>query len=592
MKRYEFDHDEVNQSFENGNKNARIFELIREREAYEKHSADFSVIITFLLIIMISCTLTVWATGHCDDWGADNRVEARPLGQEIALDNAWCSANQYQCNACSGDFDFTPTPSLDRTMTLRANGCRTSYDVFQEMHTITKELSSNPLTLSILAEGGIAGDGGFTVSEGQAYGILASAIALASLDRSDRRRLGAIDMFYGYFNGWKKMCENSSPAPCQSIMYCNGYVSCSCGIPFWYYLREYLDFALTHITSLYFERGKTACLPGWKHTSDLSTKIGDDAAPDADADAIVGMIIALKALEDDPFKPEWYNNLREWTERSCTQFLADNNVLSSSKSHRLLKLGTCWGGWNSAGNNPSYHAPGAFRIMRDFQINFGPRSYNFPTMGDTLSLPEKWNSLIDTSYKFLETVKCPESSLVPNWALVQELDNSTLGNYPGTFSAAGTPQREFGSEASRTMWRVTLDAAVYPDESTDQARDFLTPLLEQMVSTFDPTVPTGGNYFPGLLSKDMISSCDHVTSVSNGDFWWKDGFMFGPLYSTLVHHASDELFQGKSFTQQTMVDTACNITSNVAGTYYSRSWNVLSTMTLNGDVARVGQLLR
>ena len=103
------------------------------------------------------------------------------------------------------------------------------------------------------------------------------------------------------------------------------------------------------------------CLPGWKHTGDLSGIEGTGAAPDGDVDAIIGMIIAIKAVEDDSIRPDWYDVVRDWADRSCTQFLADNTVLSTSGLHRLLKLGSCWGGWESDGNNPSYHAPGHYR---------------------------------------------------------------------------------------------------------------------------------------------------------------------------------------------------------------------------------------
>merc|ERR1711862_849288 len=110
-----------------------------------------------------------------------------------------------------------------------------SIDAFSHMEDLTYVVSTYPYTLSILAEGGAAGPGGSVVSEGQGYGLLTSAIALASLEPSDPKRNNIMNKFYGYFNGWKKMCINSSPSPCQSPQYC------------------------TH------SGGKAPCLPGWKH---------------------------------------------------------------------------------------------------------------------------------------------------------------------------------------------------------------------------------------------------------------------------------------------------------------------------------------
>merc|ERR1711862_846788 len=148
--------------------------------------------------------------------------------------------------------------------------------------------------------------------------------------------------------------------------------------------------------------GKAPCLPGRKHKGDLSEVEGTGAAPDGDEDAILGMIIAIKALEKSQNLPSWYDELRQWTDESITQFLKDNTALSSSGSHRLLKLGSCWGGWDMYGNNPSYHAPGHFRMMRDFQAAIQSRSYTLPPFVNT----ESWNDLINTSYKFFETTQC------------------------------------------------------------------------------------------------------------------------------------------------------------------------------------------
>ena len=143
--------------------------------------------------------------------------------------------------------------------------------------------------------------------------------------------------------------------------------------------------------------------------ADFSAVEGTGAAPDGDEDAIIGMIIALKAVESDSTKPSWYDEVQEWADRSCTQFLQDNTVLSTSGSHRLLKLGSCWGGWGSEGNNPSYHAPGHFRMMRDFQASIENRSYALPSFVNS----ESWNNLIYTSYKFLEKTQCPHTGLCP-----------------------------------------------------------------------------------------------------------------------------------------------------------------------------------
>merc|ERR1719266_1003155 len=115
-------------------------------------------------------------------------------------------------------------------------------------------------------------------------------------------------------------------------------------------------------------------------------------------------------------------------------------------------------------------------MMRDFQSSITSRSYSLPSFVK----PDSWNMLIDTSYKFLATTQCPDTGLVPTWALVREVDSLSLAKQSGSFSGSGTPQYEFGAEASRTMWRVAIDSVLYPEESKLQAGDFLDPVHSKL----------------------------------------------------------------------------------------------------------------
>ena len=412
-------------------------------------------------------------------------------------------------------------------------------------------VSNSPYILAVVSSGGAAGG---VVSESQAYGILSAGLTLISLEEDNSNYAEAKLKFEGYFNGWRQMCRNSVPSStCQNPKYCDS--------------------------------GGTPCLPGWKHSADLSDIIGSGSAPDGDEDAIVGMIIALKAVQSDQVLPTWYDEVKEWADRSCTQFLQDNTVLSQSGSHRLLKLGSCWGGWGSNGNNPSYHAPGHFRMMRDFQDSIKSRTYTLPSYVNQNS----WNSLIDTSYKFLSTTQCQETGLVPNWALVKEIDSETLEKESGTFSGSGTPQYEFGAEAGRTMWRVAFDAAAYPEESAIQSGTFLNPLYNKLIEHFNPSPLNGWEYF-GQKSLSVEECDSNIVSNVFGSWQW-NYFISAPVFSTLVGGISTESFSGKSFDQQTMVDAACNRVKDTASqSYYPLSWQVIAQMTLNGEVAKAGAL--
>merc|ERR1712161_162499 len=75
-----------------------------------------------------------------------------------------------------------------------------------------------------------------------------------------------------------------------------------------------------------------------------------------------------------------------------------------------------------------------------------------------------------------------------------------------------------------------------------------------------------------------------------GSSWKYNGFMFGPLYSTLSVQATSMTTSA----QQKLVNVACQRVGNIgnSATYYAKSWQVISMMTLNGDASKIGALLR
>jgi len=444
----------------------------------------------------------------------------------------------------------TGTPVTSPSISCTEGSGQSSWEALVAFESVTYEVSSTPYVLSVIAEGGAAGDGTQVVSEGQAYGMLAASLALVSLDENDENYEGAKRKFQGYYNGWVKMARKAKPADCQNPTYCDG--------------------------------GETPCLPGWKYSGDLNNIVGTGSAPDGDEDAIVGMIIAVKAVENDAVRPAWYDEVVDWADRSCTQFLQDDTALSNTGSHRIVKLGSCWGGWDTNGNNPSYHAPGHYRMMRDFQDSITSRTYGLPGFVNR----DTWNKVIDTSYKFLETTKCEDTGLVPNWALVREVNGNELQKQQGSFSGSGTPQYEFGAEAGRTMWRVAFDAAAYPEESRDQTGKFLDPLFGKMIENFDPSPLNGWEYFGDA----SLQACSPIVSNVFGSWQWNT-FISAPVYSTLVSEIGSNYFSGKSFNQQDMVDAACGRVSETNNQgYYGLSWQVIGQMTLNGDVSEAGKL--
>ena len=121
----------------------------------------------------------------------------------------------------------TPTPpspiAPGGNSLFSTTNARSSYDALKELDMLTNVVqSANPPIYALVAEGGAAGNGN-VVSEGQAYAVMISGITLAAMDPSDPNRQDTMDRFYGYFNGWKRMCENSTPKSfCQSMKLCGG----------------------------------------------------------------------------------------------------------------------------------------------------------------------------------------------------------------------------------------------------------------------------------------------------------------------------------------------------------------------------------
>jgi len=442
----------------------------------------------------------------------------------------------------------TPPPVAPGSNTLfSASTTRSSYEALKELDSLTNVIqATNPPIYALVAEGGAAGNGN-VVSEGQAYGVMIAGITLAAMDTSDPNRQDTMKRFYGYFNGWKRMCEISTPKSfCQDQKLCGG--------------------------------GATACLPGWKHDKDLTEVLGTGAAPDGDEDAIVGMIMAVKALENDAQKPVWYNEVKVWADASSTSFLYYNTKPSKSgNANRIVKLGSCWGGWETEGQNPSYHSPGSYRLMKDYQKDFpnSDRDYMMPNFQDGISTEARWNRVIDTSYEFLDEAQCDDMGLVPNWAMATEAGSGEINLYPGSFSGSGTPQYEFGAEASRTVWRVLLDVAMYPNDAFENAENFLSPLHGRLDQGF-----TGNSW-----NDNTLMPCTGVQNVFSG--WRFNAFIYAPVYSSLVLTAGGV----ETSTQQNMVDAAGSLVNNIPGglSYYSRCWSIIGILTLNGDVAKAAR---
>ncbi|CAE8684030.1 unnamed protein product, partial [Polarella glacialis] len=429
----------------------------------------------------------------------------------------------------------SPVPSTSGSFTTSTVGSSKSR-LFEFAAALTDQPVAGSRARAVHSSGGAAGG---VVSEGQGYGVLISGVVLAALDENDPDRQKVEDVTYELFLGWRRMCELSADSgSCQED---EGF---QCG------------------------GGSFPCLPHWKLGDDLSSVLGRGAAPDGDADAMAGMMLAVLSLEQASSRPAWYGEVASWAYETCRQFYLSATVASSSGRNRIVKLGSCWGGWGGDGQNPSYHAPGVYRLCKHYMQTLDGELGASETEGDDFST--KWDVVIATSYKMFAADQCPSTGLITNWAEVSEsADGQSLTATTG-FSGSGTPGAEFGSEASRGFWRVALDYLLFPEAAAD-ASSFLSPLAAHL-----ETKEEDGNWADSL---DLDSSC-LVQSVHASWSW--NMFMAGPTFASLVCPAIMSATR-----QQQVIDSAgSRVAMGAINDYYSGSWVAISTMTLNGDIAK------
>jgi len=265
---------------------------------------------------------------------------------------------------------------------------------------------------------------------------------------------------------------------------------------------------------------------------------------------------------------------------------------TSGENKRLMKVGSCWGGFGMQGNSPTYYSPGHFKVMQDFHTSFpeNERNYALPSNMNAAYIKEEWDQLIETSYDVLLAVQCPLQGIVPNWAMVDIIGDG-IENTGDPFSGSGTPQWQYGTEAARTTWRVALDAAFFPEEMKNTAGEYLKPLLNTLKNGFDKEL-VDENYFSSDTFKNCFDRSNNENIIPFSEGWNTNPGILAPTLSSLVVP-----MDGLSQTKQeeildTVVDGLLHITSeNLNEGLYARTWRVLGVMVLTGAVESTGKML-
>ena len=149
-------------------------------------------------------------------------------------------------------------------------------------------------------------------------------------------------------------------------------------------------------------------------------------------------------------------------------------------------------------------------------------------------------------------------------------------------SGSGTPAAEFGSEASRTVWRVALDALWYKDSAAVSFNDRASVQVATKLAQYG----VNGCYSPSSCEALRLDTGCLVTSI-HVDWLW-NAFMLGPASTALTVPLS-AAYSGTSTDaarQQLALDNAAGILSQQSITdYYAGSWIAIATLTLTGDLS-------
>jgi len=220
---------------------------------------------------------------------------------------------------------------------------------------VGSDKASGAAARAVHSSGGAAGG---VVSEGQGYGLVLAGGLAAALPPDHPRRADVLEKGYELFLGWKRMAERTTIGSCQGIEGGAAVAHLLCG-----------------------EGGEHECFPSWKFDDAVEEELGFGSATDGDEDAVLGMILLVVATAQDATPPVWRDQVATWAFQSCLAFAelltvpctaeagcsaaAAASVSSSGVPLRITRLGSCWGGWNSC-NNPSYLAPGHYRVFSGF----------------------------------------------------------------------------------------------------------------------------------------------------------------------------------------------------------------------------------
>jgi endo-1,4-beta-D-glucanase Y len=271
---------------------------------------------------------------------------------------------------------------------------------------------------------------------------------------------------------------------------------------------------------------------------------GSGAAPDADEDVILGLILAHY----------------KWGSAGATNYQALANAMIGKMyanevdpaDGKTLKVGDGWGGVGGP-HNSSYFDPSSYKIFAQFSGNAA------------------WNGVADQSYTIINlSINAANGNsnngLVPAW-------HDTTGAPISPFAPSGVERPNWWTyyqyDACRTPFRLAKDYIFFGDS---RAKAYL-----DKVNTFFPAL--GAANIKDGYKMDGTAAPEVPTLTVSQYAYSQSAPFIGPA-GVAAMAGSDQQFVNDCWDQMASVATGGCL---VGGVYYAESWAVLCMLMMNGQ---------
>jgi len=283
--------------------------------------------------------------------------------------------------------------------------------------------------------------------------------------------------------------------------------------------------------------------------------------------------------------------------------------------------------------NPSYFAPGHYRVFRDFASNNWKASFDkyLPPHMDGIrstlaELSTAYNGAVTGGYNVLYYSSC-SSGAVANWVGVKsECSSKEALNCPGVpwattpyvgakgeCTASGTTFGSYGPDACRTPWRIAMDYILYNKESANvtmydragrvdtgmvfNAQVYLNRMANQYKENAQCDAAKGDCTAAGSTKTATFKlavafdqgphmTCDFVPNAAQS--WWA-AFMAWPTFTAFVAPLATLSAKDSAAWLDTFA-SICSFTGSkpqgdiCASSYFELGQEVIATMVMSGAV--------